>query len=73
MIQMEMIEADDSNAFVAITTMSKMMWVIDVEKADVCKKCLELVDPEFLSEWGPRTVAVAARRQEVEEITPVDF
>jgi hypothetical protein len=73
MVQMEVIEADDSNAFVAITTMSKRMWVVDVAKVDVCKKCLDPVDPEFLSEWGPRTVAVVARRQEVEEITPVEF
>jgi hypothetical protein len=33
MVQIEVIEADDSNAFVGITTMSKKMWVIDVAKA----------------------------------------
>jgi hypothetical protein len=73
MVQMEVIEADGSNAYVAITTLSKRMWVIDVAKADVCKKCLDPVDPKFLSEWGPRTVAVIARRQEIEEITLVEF
>jgi hypothetical protein len=70
---MEVVEADDSSAFVAITVGLKRMWVIDVAKADVCKKCLEPVDPGFLSAWGPRTVAVVARRQAVEVIMPVEF